>query len=415
VKIKNYFIVLALVLLASLTFGSILYAEEIELKIWFGRENFIPGDRFETFLKENPNIKVSIDVVPLEVATSEYVRAVRAGKAPDIIQLLLPEVKFLAEEGLLMNLNSMFSNWERDEPERFNELTSVAFNMAKANGEPYGLALHAMPYLYVYRSDLLKKSGISKPETWEDVLLTAKKVKEDQGVLGFSIIGGRENPPEWFLTIFDTMGGSYNNSVPQLDSEAGRNVLKFYQSLMKDNLAHKDTLAWASGEMRAAFAGGRAAQALITISLYPSINEDLKYGEEWMASAPPYREGAKEEWKLRGSAWPYVVNSKTLHAEAVEKVLKYLSRAEIVGEVSKRYVTATNKKVFSDPDYLAVQPWWEDILDAYANMGAALSHSKIHEQNEILKDAYQEALANPNADVNAMAKKYQEELDKLFN
>jgi ABC-type multidrug transport system ATPase subunit len=60
-----------------------------------------------------------------------------------------------------------------------------------------------------------------------------------------------------------SMGGQFENNVPQLDSDAGIYLLEFYQQLMSENIASRETVAWDSGDMRASFIGGNAAQALI--------------------------------------------------------------------------------------------------------------------------------------------------------
>ena len=59
--------------------------EVVELMVWFGRQNFIPADEFESFHEKYPNIRVTTDVIRLEAAVADTC-ARRVGQAADIVQ-----------------------------------------------------------------------------------------------------------------------------------------------------------------------------------------------------------------------------------------------------------------------------------------------------------------------------------------
>lgn len=418
---KKVFRSVLIVAVVMLTMASPLFAsgsaegedEVTELTIWFGRENFIPSDAFDKFHEENPNVRVTTDVVPLENSLSQYIQAYQGGNAPDVFQTNIWNIPTLVNQGSLMNIDGLLDQWESDDPEDFSTMAESAWNLASHNNDTYGMALHAMPYLYVYRQDLLNNAGFAPPETWEDVMEIAEELSN--GRLGFALNASASQNPPWFLAKFIAMGGEIPDGIPQLDSEAGIYAVEIYQRMMRQGYISPDTLSWDSGQMRAAFMRGDAVQALIGVNIFPQIQESLTYGSEWGFTAPPARPGAEDQRRVMANAWPYMVSSQSEgKEEAILAALKYLSEHEIVKEVAIRYQPTTRTTVGQDPEYLAEQPWFEDGLEEiFAEMVPIPSHPKSPQAFDIVVDVYQDALANPNESAEDIVSRYQEELDAL--
>ena len=409
-------IALALVLVPLCAFaaGSPEQASDTtNIHIWFGRQDFIPADAFETFHAENPNIRVTTDVIPLEQSLTEYIPAFQAGRAPDIMQTNIWNIVLLQRQNMVLDISDILASWQQNDPQDFATMGPAAWSLASHDGVPYGMALHVMPYLYVYRSDLFDELGISVPTTWDEVINIGKQVSQ-RGYLGFSLNASRTQNPTWFQAKFMAMGAQYPNGIPVLDDAAGRYALRTYQRMISERVAHPDSLSWGAGEMRAAFIRGDAAQALMGVNIFPAIQRELQYGTQWRFAAPPGRPGALNERSIMANAWPYLVNARSADkADAIEKVLRYLSRHEIVKEVAMRYQPTTRTTVASDPDYLAVQPWFDALQDIYAEQVPIPSHPNTTRVNEILLDAMQDALANPTRDAGQISRQFEAELQAL--
>jgi multiple sugar transport system substrate-binding protein len=403
----------AWVLVIGLLLGSVQAQQPVEITMWFGRQDFIPADAFETFHRENPDIRVKTDVIPLEQAVADVLRTARAGQAPDIVQVPADGVPPLALQGALYEFAPMLAKWQAEEPASYANLAQAAFDLATYEGNLYGVALHYGPYWFTYRVDWFEEAGIAHPPTtWDDVLDAGRVFAADDRI-GYSVIGSRAHDPVWFLATYMAMGGQWVDGIPQIDSDAGRYLLAFYQTLIRDGIAHPETLAWASGEMRAAFIGGNAAQAMIGDNIYPTLNESLAYGEQWTGSPPPSRPGGEADNRIMALGWPYVVTAGTEHPEAVLKVLQYLARPEIVAEVALRYQPTTVLPVMNDPVYVEAKPWAPDFAAPFAELVPLPSHPRQPQVYQILLDAMQDALQNPNADAAEMAARYQAQLDEL--
>lgn len=387
--------------------------KEVELTLWFGREDFIPDDAFEQFKADNPNIKITIDVIPLENATEEFIRASRAGNQPDIVQVPFDRTKILADLQLLLDMTDHLSQWEQENPDSYNAMINLAWDMASNEGTPFGVTVHAGPFWYVYNKNLFEEAGYSEPpETWDDVLEIGETIS-DGDTIGFSVIGSRAHDPVWFLSTFMAMGGQFDNGVPQLNSDTGEYILNFYQQLAGKDITNRNAIAWDSNNMRAAFITGKAAQALIGDNIFPTIQEAMSYNEDWGATPPPVRPGGENEATYMALGWPYLVSDKTEHPEAVLKVLQYLSSTEIVKDVAVRYQPTTNIDVLSHPEYLKAKPWASEFEDAFAQLQPLPSHEKQSNIYEVLLDAMQEAIQNPSSDARTMAEKYQEQIDRI--
>ena len=403
---------LARCLLVLALWGAASAQDIVEITMWFGRQDFIPADAFETFHAEHPNIRVTWDVIPLEEAPTEFIRNFRAGRAPDLWQVGADRVGSLAPQGLLQDMSEPFARWQEEDPDSYNDMAPVAFGIASYEGVPYGLGLHVGPYWYVYRKDLFEEAGIPVPQTWDDVLEAGRQLRTADRI-GFSLIGSRAHDPMWFQAKFMAMGGEWVDGIPQLDSEAGIYLLNFHQELMRDNIAHPETLSWNSGEMRAAFIGGNAAQAPIGDNIFTTINSSLAWDDQWAATVLPPRPGAEDANRQMAPSWPYFVSANTEHPYEASLVLRYLARADIVQEVALRYQPTTVGSVMSDPEYTEAKPWASQFAEPFANLVPLPAHPRQPQIYELLLDAMQEALQNPNADPAVIAANYQARLDAL--
>lgn len=406
----RWILAIFLVLGAALPFALAQADDVIELTVWFGRENFIPGDAFETFHEENPNIRVTTDVIPLEQAVADTLRTSRAGNAPDIVQIPADGIPPLSIQNALYDMSDLVAQWQEDDPEAYGNLAQAAFDMATWESTLHGLALHIGPFWYTYRTDWLEEAGLDVPTTFDEVLEAGRQLSGADRI-GFAIHGSRAHDPVWMLSLFMAMGGQWENGVPQIDSPAGIYLLEFYQALVRDEIGSSEILAWDSGDFRAAFINGNAAQGLIGDNVYPTVNESLQYEEEWSGGPVPARPGAEDQNRTMTLGWPYVVTADTEHPEAAMAVLEYLARPEIIGEVAMRYQPTTVLPVLNSEDYVEAKPWAPDFEEAFSNLVPLPSHPQQPQIYEILLDAMQAALQNPNADAAQIAAEHQQAID----
>ena len=389
----------------------------IELTIWFGRDAFIPADRFAAFESQYPNIRVKADVVPLEEVVAEFSRAADAKRAPDIAQVGHNAVGPLVARRLLRDMSDMFARWKQEDPQLYNDTAEWAFSLPAWNGVPYGFGLHAGTNgsWMVYRKDVLADLGFNgPPRTWDELLQIGRVVRDSSyDMIPFSLIGSRVAEPIWVVGPFMAMGGQFVDSAPQIDSPAGRHLIEFHQKLARERLTHPDVLAWSSGEMRAAFMAGDAAMAPIGWNIYPTIQKELKYGVQWDHAPMPVRAGAENEARRMLIGWPYYVSRDTAHAYETSLLLRYLARPDIVSEVAKRYQPASTLSVGRSAEYEQAKPWAPTKIEWMPRLVPLPVHPRSTEIEEIWKDLLQESLTNVNADPAEMARRYQQGINSV--
>lgn len=392
-------------------------AQDLNLKVWFGRQDFIPEDQFAAFKEEHPDINVEFEVIRLEDVNAQLVLATRSGSAPDIVQIQSRDITQLARGGLLKNFTDQIETMKETYPETMGQLAPLAFEGAMdADGDLYGLALFAQSIYLTYRKDYLEEAGIEMPlETTDRVLEAAKAVStlgEGGNRLGFSLIGCCV-APTWELPLFLAMGGQIVDGVPQIDNEIGIAWIDFYQELMKSQAASPDTPSWDSGQMRAAFIGERAGIMHEGEHIYVEVHKQVPYEEgKWTFERLPTRPGQTEPHVQSGFAFPYIVTSSADDDEATMAALEYLARPAIAKQVAIRYQPTTNTAVSEDAEYLAAKPWATDIAPLSSSLISLPTHpTRVIQIYDVLQELRDRMVADPNTPAADLASEYQAKLN----
>lgn len=386
--------------------------QEVELLIWLQRDEFLPTDAFAQFEAENPGVTVRAVTIPAEEQISSFLRSSTAGDSPDVLMPTTDLWPPLADQGLLYDMTDELSAWQSEDPEGYADAQAgIAFGTA-GDGVTYGVGMTGAPTWLVYRKDWFEDAGISVPTTYDELLDAARAIKSSRpGDTAFGIVGGRtSSPAAKFLTLFYNMGGEHVNGVPQFDSPAGIYLLEYYQTLVREGLAHPDTLAWTSGETRGSFIEGIEGMTMISQNIYPSIQESLEYGDEWAIIPQLSRGDSKPMMTFR--AVTALIAGNTEHPSEAAKLVRYLAGPDYGLDISVRYQPSLNAAVQRSAEYLAVASWAPDLEDFIANAKPLPANAVSADLYQIIHDMKQEAIGNPNADAAGIAERAQERLDQ---
>lgn len=389
---------------------------DVEIDIWFGRDDFQPDDQFESFMEEYPNITVNADTIPLEQATADFLRQFESGDAPDVVQLEAAQVGLLSRRDMVMDIQPILDTWQEENAELYDNMAPIAWDMASWEGTPHGLALHHGPYWHVYRSDVAEEVGAEEPETWDEMLEFSRQVVDQTDMWGYATMAGSSELPNWAVGVYGQMGGEYEDAVMQIDSEPGHAWLEFWQTVMRDELAHPDSIAWLSGDSRAAFIGGQAAQITEGMNLFPEFNRNLDYGEEWDVRPEPLTlEGHEDNARHLSFGWPYYVSAATEHPYEVGLVLQYLADFDQSLSVALRYQPVANLEAMGSDEYVAANPWAEKLMPVLEVLEPRPAHVNDIAMADVIQQAQQWAMQNPDAadEIPERAAEWQEQLNQL--
>lgn len=139
-------------------------------------------DRYvDLFNTKYPNIEIEFVIHPVYGTFLEKYKE----EKPDIVLLTTDQYKQFIEEGILYDLDTMFSDDEFNlggiHPEIINSLRSMG------NGKLYGLPPNFQTKALYYNKDLFDTYGIPYPQdamTWEEVIELAKRFPSEDGISG---------------------------------------------------------------------------------------------------------------------------------------------------------------------------------------------------------------------------------------
>jgi len=138
-----------------------------------------------------------------------------------------------------------------------DDFVPMLLDMASVSGSLYGLPRNIDVRLLHYRTDLIE----SPPQTWDDVLETARRLNKPPGFYGF-LFPGRESG--LFGTFFELaeMAGARlfaEDLLPEIENEAGRWALGLLRTFYAEGLVPAELPDWHYDKVHECFRAGRAA------------------------------------------------------------------------------------------------------------------------------------------------------------
>ncbi|MFH9468842.1 ABC transporter substrate-binding protein [Streptomyces clavifer] len=146
-------------------------AKPVEITYW----SWMPGtaDMAAAFNASHPNIKVTHAEIPagLNGGYDKISKAVKAGNAPDVVNLEYQAVPDFVTQGLLRDSSTELGELvEGYAPESVKSLVTLGDRTWAA---PYDVG----PQTLYYRSDLFEQYGIEVPATWAEFRTAAERVR----------------------------------------------------------------------------------------------------------------------------------------------------------------------------------------------------------------------------------------------
>ncbi len=168
---------------------------ETHVSLWSWRtdDKVAMGEIFGQFEKDNPGIKVDLNLIPDADYQNTLGVALRGGKGPDVAQLkAYGELQPLVDAGYLTRLNDLV-------PE-LGELSSVALEGAKAkkDGGYYGVPYSVVNMGVYYNTEVFEKNKVAIPKTYDEFVKACQTFKA-AGVV--PIAAGGANGTGWALEI----------------------------------------------------------------------------------------------------------------------------------------------------------------------------------------------------------------------
>lgn len=347
-----------------------------------GYHEEINRNLIDTFLKEYPNVEVEyigkgygdlyqLLVLALSAKSRDY----------DALYIDEPWLPMMVKNGWLLPIEDPDLEGY---PEHLRKWPTIG-------GKTYGQAITGNANFLFYREDILRDLGESKPETWDDVLRIAKKVKEKYTDIGVKIYGfgcyaskGEPMAADTFPGFLYPFGGRYfanDNITPALDSKEAVEALEFFKSLLPyshPRITEFTTLA----EYSEAILRGEIAMGLVWNGWIKDIDDPVRSAVVGKINIMPYPR-QKVFFGAQSGIWFYSVSAFSQNVNTAMKFVKLVTSfpAQLRAAIEAG-LPPSRLQVFKHPDYKAKQrladkyyeimevtkpvrtsPFWQDMAE----------------------------------------------------
>jgi len=141
-------------------------------------------DLARAYEKENPQVKVTVEVMPWDGTMDKVVASIMAKNPPEITLHGSGWPQTLAGTGGILEMSDLIK-----EAGGADQFLKMALDLGKYENGYYSMPLYVTPYITLYRKSYLQQAGISKaPTTWEEFYDMCKAVTNpSKNVYGFGL------------------------------------------------------------------------------------------------------------------------------------------------------------------------------------------------------------------------------------
>jgi multiple sugar transport system substrate-binding protein len=323
------------------------------------------------FEQEHPHIRVQIVESPQDASLQHDLYVTRfAGKdgSIDVVALDVIWIAEFARAGWLRPLNDAVREFPMDD-----------FLPGPLESCTYRDTLFAIPWytdagLLYYRTDLLRRFGIDRPETWDDLRDAVHIIRTEYPDLNGFVIQAEQyeglicNVMEFIWshggTVWDE-SGTWRIATPEAEEALGT-LIDFIGS---DGIIPRGALTYQEEESRHIFQDGRAIflrnwPYVWELASNPATGSNVagKVGIAPLPGKTPGRHAAT----LGG--WNLAVSAYSEYPEESLALINYF----IAYEQMKLYAIEggrlpTRKSLYRDPDILRRSPHYEDLYEVFIN------------------------------------------------
>ena len=331
----------------------------------------IPGgtelfrDLLASFEAQNPDLQVKDEELPSSSDEQHqfYVINLEAGSpAFDVFALDIIWIPEFVRAGWLRPLRALVPAAEEE------EFFPGALFAGKSGQDVYAIPWFMDAGLLYYRKDLLAAYGFPVPQTWEDLVGTAKAVGDKENIYGFVWQGKQYeglvcNALEF---IWSNGGAVLKDGEIVLDSESNRAALTYMHDMIYRYQVTPQFVSTLTEESsRRIFGNGRAVFMRnwpYAWSVFEAEDSKVK-GKVGIAPLPAFA-GKRSVSALGG--WSLAVNRFTKHPGAAERLLRFLVEARSQKQLALAVgYQPTRIALYDDPELLYAWPFLAELRKVF--------------------------------------------------
>lgn len=223
-------------LVASFAFSAAAQAQDEINVVMFGMPYTNGLAKLAGDFEAETGIKANIDVIGQDVFENRITLSFTGGTGDiDVVHTPVIQVQRWIQAGWLQPMTSLVSE------ETTSDILAGPLGAYDVGGEQWALPFFAGVGLMSYREDLLEAAGADVPETWEDMLEVAAKIKtDDQAAIALRAVPGQGFNMFIFPMVMRAYGGKFfadyegGDFTPAINSPENVQALEIYTKLIND-------------------------------------------------------------------------------------------------------------------------------------------------------------------------------------
>ena len=358
-------------------------------------------DEIARFEKENPGMKVQVEVLPWAQLSPQLIQAAAAGRTPDVIRVLGWNMPEQIAAKTVAPLNEFIDKLPAAERADW----VVPWESTVWKGQKMAIPLEIRTAVMYYRKDLLAKVNRPVPRTVDEMIDTAKllaQLPNTQGLaVGLARAGDAVAMIEPFYSMMWAAGGEVvdQNGKAVFNSPAGVKVVTKIKEMIDKGALPRSALGYTYEEVYSGVRSGTAAMAFLGSQRVVAARDAGKLGAN-LATAPLPGFAAGTPAPAHAFGWQLVIGKDSKHKGEAWKLIQHLTstdaqvrRAQATGELPTRK-SAYKHAFFQTPEAQEVREWV-----AYVGSNPKTAHypRRFTEMSQLIVDAIQQVVLS-NAD-----------------
>lgn len=322
-------------------------------------EDALVQQELNTFMQQNPNIKVTWSIIPGDYPTKMRAN-IASGNVPDVFYLQPPMAQEYIKGGKLLNLSPYMAR-DNVSPSTYSDSLLKPFNCA--DGTVYGIPKDWNSLGLFYNKTMFQQAGLGDPSnwTWDDLKSAAQKLTKP-GVVGLSLSA---DASRWGAFLFADGGQmiSSDGTKAEFNSTQGMDAATYYTSLVTNKFAAQpsDVGAGWNGE---AFGKQEAAMTFEGGWMIPYMSQTFPSVQYGIAPMPKGPDGKSADL-LFTNAW--AAYSGTKHPDAAWKLIKFLTGTSNQTTVLHAGFALPTVKSLANDSYFSQNPGVKVLFDGATN------------------------------------------------
>ncbi len=322
------------------------------------------------FTKANPGIKLNWVTLEENVLRQKVTTdiATKAGQY-DIITIGTYEVPIWAKKGWLVPLDNLGKDYD------VNDLLPAIRSGLSVGGKLYAAPFYGESSMVMYRTDLMKKAGLTMPKspTWAFIAQAAAKMNDPKnGVYGICLRGkaGWGENMAFLTTLANSYGARWFNMKwkPLFDGPEWKNAINYYVNLMKADGPPGASANGFNANLTLFNAGkcGMWIDATVAAGFVTDPKKSKVADKVGFALAPNAGLGKNANWLW---SWALGIPAASKHVAAAEKFIAWATSKHYTELVASkegwaRVPPGTRTSLYKNPAYLKAAPFAQMTLDS---------------------------------------------------